>query len=203
MANVSLNLSAVSAAAERLFVLLDEPPEIRDAPGARPLPGIEGRIAFEQVDFAYRPITACSASSDAHRPTRGGCCPGGAIRRRKDHGRLADPAFLRGRRRGRPHRRVRRPGGHGRDPARADWVSCPRTLISLPARSATTSPTGGSRRPMRRLRRPREPPTPTSSFWAAAGRLRDPGSGSVGSGFPAASASDFPSRGPSSATHVS
>jgi subfamily B ATP-binding cassette protein MsbA len=55
VANVSLNLSAVSAAAERLFVLLDEPPEIRDAPDARPLPGVEGQITFEQVEFAYRP----------------------------------------------------------------------------------------------------------------------------------------------------
>jgi subfamily B ATP-binding cassette protein MsbA len=39
----------------RLFELLDTPPEIRDAPGARPLPRLAGRIAFDDVSFAYDP----------------------------------------------------------------------------------------------------------------------------------------------------
>jgi ABC-type multidrug transport system fused ATPase/permease subunit len=43
------------AGAERLFRLLDLPPEWRDAPTARPLPPVRGRVAFESVDFQYQP----------------------------------------------------------------------------------------------------------------------------------------------------
>ncbi len=41
------------AAAERIFQILDEEPEIRDLPGARPLPPIQQGIAFRQVGFRY------------------------------------------------------------------------------------------------------------------------------------------------------
>ncbi len=47
-------LSAM-AGAERLFRLLDLPPEWQDAPGAKPLPAIRGRVEFQEVDFAYEP----------------------------------------------------------------------------------------------------------------------------------------------------
>lgn len=40
-------------ATERLFELLDTPPDITDAPGAYPLPEIVGRVTFEQVSFDY------------------------------------------------------------------------------------------------------------------------------------------------------
>jgi ATP-binding cassette subfamily B protein len=43
------------AGAERLFRLLDQEPEWRDAPGARTLPRIEGRVAMEAVNFEYEP----------------------------------------------------------------------------------------------------------------------------------------------------
>jgi ATP-binding cassette subfamily B protein len=43
------------AGAERLFRLLDQEPEWRDAPDARPLPRIEGRVAVENLHFAYDP----------------------------------------------------------------------------------------------------------------------------------------------------
>ncbi len=43
------------AGAERLFRLLDQEPEWRDAPDARTLPRIEGRVAMEAVHFAYDP----------------------------------------------------------------------------------------------------------------------------------------------------
>jgi len=46
---------AALAAAERVFELLDERPEVLDAPDARPIGPIAGRIAFEGVDFAYEP----------------------------------------------------------------------------------------------------------------------------------------------------
>jgi ABC-type multidrug transport system fused ATPase/permease subunit len=41
------------AAAERVFEVLDTEPDVRDAPGAYPLPPIEGRVRFEDVSFAY------------------------------------------------------------------------------------------------------------------------------------------------------
>jgi subfamily B ATP-binding cassette protein MsbA len=41
------------AAAERVFEVLDEEPEIRERPGARPLPPIRDAIRFESVGFRY------------------------------------------------------------------------------------------------------------------------------------------------------
>jgi ABC-type transport system involved in Fe-S cluster assembly fused permease/ATPase subunit len=40
---------------ERMFVLLDEPQEIRDAPDAKPLQVGGGEVRFEQVSFGYDP----------------------------------------------------------------------------------------------------------------------------------------------------
>jgi ATP-binding cassette subfamily B protein len=53
-------LSAM-AGAERYFRLIDFKPEWKDAPTARPLPPIRGRVAFENVHFEYergRPVLA-------------------------------------------------------------------------------------------------------------------------------------------------
>lgn len=41
------------AAAERVFEVLDTQPDVQDAPGAYPLPPVEGRVRFEKVSFAY------------------------------------------------------------------------------------------------------------------------------------------------------
>jgi ABC-type multidrug transport system fused ATPase/permease subunit len=41
------------AAGGRIFELLDQTSQIQDAPGARPLGEIEGRVAFEEVHFRY------------------------------------------------------------------------------------------------------------------------------------------------------
>jgi len=49
------------AAAERVFEVLDTQPDVQDAPGAYPLPPIEGRVRFEGVSFAY----ATGADADA------------------------------------------------------------------------------------------------------------------------------------------
>ncbi len=54
------NFNSAAGASERLFELLDTPPEIADAPGARPLPRpVRGVVSFEAVGFGYdagRPI---------------------------------------------------------------------------------------------------------------------------------------------------
>jgi ATP-binding cassette, subfamily B, multidrug efflux pump len=49
---LSMTLQAV-AAAERVFEVLDTQPDIQDAPNAKPLPEVEGRVRFEDVSFAY------------------------------------------------------------------------------------------------------------------------------------------------------
>jgi len=43
------------AGAERLFALLDTPPEWSDAPHARDIPPIEGRVEFHNLTFGYDP----------------------------------------------------------------------------------------------------------------------------------------------------
>jgi ATP-binding cassette subfamily B protein len=43
------------AGAERLFRMLDQEPEWRDAADARPLPAIRGRVEFQDVHFQYKP----------------------------------------------------------------------------------------------------------------------------------------------------
>lgn len=47
------NLQQMFSASERLFAIMDEEPEIRDASDARPLPAVQGDIRFEQVSFSY------------------------------------------------------------------------------------------------------------------------------------------------------
>jgi ATP-binding cassette, subfamily B, bacterial len=43
------------AGAERLFRMLDQEPEWRDSPSARPLPRVAGRVEFDSVHFEYLP----------------------------------------------------------------------------------------------------------------------------------------------------
>ncbi|HVB10129.1 MAG TPA: ABC transporter ATP-binding protein [Bacillota bacterium] len=47
-------IQQASAAAEKIFGILDEPPEVADAPDAQPMPVIQGAVAFEDVSFAYK-----------------------------------------------------------------------------------------------------------------------------------------------------
>lgn len=44
---------AALAAAERIFELVDTPSDLADRPGARELPPIAGRVAFDHVSFSY------------------------------------------------------------------------------------------------------------------------------------------------------
>ncbi len=43
------------AGAERIFHLLDSPPDWQDDPAAKPLPAIHGHVEFQHVSFAYTP----------------------------------------------------------------------------------------------------------------------------------------------------
>ncbi len=55
IANTLDFLLAAIASSERIFQILDEAPAVQDAPTATPLPPIEGRVEFRQVDFGYVP----------------------------------------------------------------------------------------------------------------------------------------------------
>ncbi|HSH77109.1 MAG TPA: ABC transporter transmembrane domain-containing protein [Herpetosiphonaceae bacterium] len=48
-------LQEALGATTRVFGILDTTPDIRDKPGAVPLPPVRGRIAFRHVHFAYQP----------------------------------------------------------------------------------------------------------------------------------------------------
>jgi ATP-binding cassette, subfamily B, multidrug efflux pump len=51
------------AAAERIFDLVDTPPDLVDAPGAHAMPPIDGRVTFEHASFSYgeRPLSVVSS----------------------------------------------------------------------------------------------------------------------------------------------
>lgn len=42
-------------ASKRVFEIIDMTPTVRDAPDARPLPAVEGRVSFDRVSFSYDP----------------------------------------------------------------------------------------------------------------------------------------------------
>ena len=46
-------ITIAGASAERIFEILDTVPEVRDEPGAYPLPVLSGRICLENVSFGY------------------------------------------------------------------------------------------------------------------------------------------------------
>jgi ATP-binding cassette subfamily B protein len=52
-AKYTASLAKASASGERVIEVLDELPDIRDAPGARPAPALRGEIVFDEVVFAY------------------------------------------------------------------------------------------------------------------------------------------------------
>jgi ATP-binding cassette subfamily B protein len=49
------NYMQAMAGGERVLQLLDTQPDVQDAPDARPLPRIEGRVEFDHVTFGYKP----------------------------------------------------------------------------------------------------------------------------------------------------
>ncbi len=57
LANMYNSIQAALAGAERVFQVIDTPPEIQDAPGALSLDSLHGRVRFEHVHFGYQPDT--------------------------------------------------------------------------------------------------------------------------------------------------
>jgi ATP-binding cassette subfamily B protein len=46
-------LAIAASGGERIFAILDAPPEVNDRPDARPLPTAAGHVQFQQVSFGY------------------------------------------------------------------------------------------------------------------------------------------------------
>jgi len=55
LSQVYTTFQAAMAGGERVFELLDEEPQVHDRPGAMEMPPIRGHVAFDHVDFAYKP----------------------------------------------------------------------------------------------------------------------------------------------------
>ena len=53
ISNFNLKIQQALAAAERVFELMDTPPEIAESPNAVALPSIKERIVYQDVDFSY------------------------------------------------------------------------------------------------------------------------------------------------------
>jgi ATP-binding cassette subfamily B protein len=53
-ANYNYILSA-AVSAHRFFAIMDEQPDVTDRPGAVPIPPVEGRVVFKDVNFSYVP----------------------------------------------------------------------------------------------------------------------------------------------------
>lgn len=54
LARINDTIQRSLAAAERIFQIVDEEPQIQDAPGALEMPRIQGRVEFDHVDFRYQ-----------------------------------------------------------------------------------------------------------------------------------------------------
>ena len=46
-------MQSAMAASERVFALLDQEPDVVNAPNAKPLPAVRGHVRFENVEFSY------------------------------------------------------------------------------------------------------------------------------------------------------
>ncbi len=55
IANLYNTIQSALAGAERIFEVIDEPPELADAPDALPLAQPRGVVIFEEVNFGYKP----------------------------------------------------------------------------------------------------------------------------------------------------
>jgi ATP-binding cassette subfamily B multidrug efflux pump len=55
LANMYNSIQAALAGAERVFEIIDTPPEVQDVPDAVPLESVRGEVRFEHVSFSYQP----------------------------------------------------------------------------------------------------------------------------------------------------
>ena len=136
-----------TGAIERVFEIIDTRPTILDAPDARPLGPVTGRIELDDVSFAYAADRLVLRDVSLHVPAgetlalvgpsgSGKTTLVGLIPRLWDVTSRHDP-----------HRRDRHPRRHGGEPPRPDRPRRPGGDAVRRARSARTSCTAGSTRP--------------------------------------------------------
>ncbi len=63
LAGARVDLLTALVSFERVFEVLDATPAVADAPGARPIPPVVGRLEFDDVWFRYPPAAAVSIES--------------------------------------------------------------------------------------------------------------------------------------------
>ena len=68
VANIFAELQSAFAAAERVFALIDAPPEAEDAPDALELTDPAGDVELDRVDFAYEPDKPILTDLSLHAP---------------------------------------------------------------------------------------------------------------------------------------
>ena len=68
MANLYNSVQSALAGAERVFEILDEQPELADAPDTQPLHEIRGEVIFEDVCFGYKPGVPVLKHVSLHAP---------------------------------------------------------------------------------------------------------------------------------------
>jgi ATP-binding cassette subfamily B protein len=66
IANLYNSIQSALAGAERVFEIIDEVPELADAPDAVPLEEVAGDVVFEDVCFAYTPDVPVLKDIDLH-----------------------------------------------------------------------------------------------------------------------------------------
>lgn len=66
IANLYNSIQSAIAGAERVFALIDETPDLVDAPDAKPLPLIQGAVVFDEVTFGYTKATPVLKAVSLH-----------------------------------------------------------------------------------------------------------------------------------------
>ena len=183
------------AALDKIFDLLDEEPDVRDAEQAIDLPPVRGEIVFDDVSFAYGDgdgLRRCDRRV-ARDPARADGRAGRRDRRRQVDAGEARRALLRPDRGPGADRRPRPARRHASARCARSSASCRRRASCSPARSATTSPSAPTtRRGPRSSRRPRARSAPTSSS-SGCRTATTPRSASAAASSRPASASSSPS----------
>ena len=185
---------SATAALDKIMEVLDEEPEIVDAPGALALPRIEGHVRFEDVRFGYGSLPEVLHGIDLDVPAGHVGRARRRDRRRQVDDREADRALLR-RPRGADHDRRPRPARGRAGIAAAPARRRPAGGVPLRGHGRREHRLRASRRDARgdrARRRARSAPTAGS---ASSSTATTPSSASAASGSRSASGSSSPSRG--------
>ena len=135
---------------ERIFRLLDTPPEVRDRPGAAIIAPPAVHVEIRRCGLRVRSRAAGAQRAELRGPTGRDPGPGGAHRRGQDHGGEPAPAVLRHPVRRHPGERARHPGSDPGIAARPHGGRCSRIPSSSPPGWRTTSVSASRASPTRR-----------------------------------------------------